>query len=395
MNKSLFRNDLVWFIYINFFLYQLPFVRIDFIPMTYLILLVIAVLNIKYFSFKINYLNLIFLILILIYSISFINSLNIQEGFEKLVVLFMYYIVFYNLLITKYNNIYIKQIIKHFSIVAVIYIIILFFTKDNYINYNGLNGFYMNRHNLAVMLALIFMFLYSYIKINKPKNIIVLFIYGLLVLDLYLLFLANGRAGFFAIAIYLLFYYIFNFGIARSLMLTIAIMGIFYFIITMNLIEELTLFVEWSINRGMSGRDIIQNGLVNFQTNDNIIFTIFGYGIGSIYAVRDVIPELSTFSTSITDAGSFFVIMFERGFLGITIFSIFISTYLYSLYNLYKLKNSNIPFLIIPLSLIFMFSDSHFVGYSSLETILLYSIIAITFNIYYKEKNEENTNTYR
>jgi hypothetical protein len=314
--------------------------------------------------------------------ISIFYTTDFIFGIKALIILSIIVYSFFFLFKPLYNEKNIQLLIIIIAIINIIYLLLQFINIENNYNHNGLIfvGMEGNRHNLSLHVAFSIMILFNlfyHISSYIIKFLSIIFIF----FSFYILFLSFGRAGILILFIYffiilisflnsvkLLYKYIF------IVFLTIVIVSVMYFYLQVE-----NNLISWSLERGLTGRDIIQNKLLNLL-NSNPISWFTGFGIGSIDGyVLSAFPN--KVGMSIKDAGNVYSLLIQYGTIGLVLYGTFIIYYIKSLFIIFKNKYKYRYFLLIPLPFLFLPSDSLLIGYSHIITIMMYLIISICFKV--------------
>ncbi len=276
----------------------------------------------------------------------------------------------------------ITLLIKSFSLLCVVYVIISFFTlsilRDWEGAYIGLSG---NRHNSSFLLGL--MALINIVNlVNFRALLFKLLSLSLFFLCNYIIFETTARIGYFLQIVFLIFfipYFIVSSSkLVKSLIIFFLVCS-FIFLLSLDSVQE---YIIFSIERGATGRNEINEVLLDFLSFHGGLFYLFGFGFGSLEHYS-LLSKLF-----IRDANNIIAALFTLGGLGvwlyILIFYKMIRFYFSNLFCLEKIIYSTFFFAIFLIP-----SETTWFNFNYVYTFFMYFFYFIAFkddNYVYKKR---------
>lgn len=338
-------------------------------------------LNIKYFfSFKFSK-NLYIFIIIFLYSLlSIFYSMDKIEAIKRNVSLGLM-IVFLWLVYKQLSMNYILKFIKHASLLGVVYIMLNLIFFNHFLDYKEeFIGFVKNRHNISIILGFYFIMIYVYSRLVS-SSIVKLILYFSLIIDLYLIIMSYGRIGLYVIFVYLLSNYLIYF---KKLNIFFKLILIFLFVFVSIILINFLLdnsYIEYIINRGMTGRDLLSSTIINYFYNYKYHLLI-GFGAGSLKVISHIVNNILNHHFAIRDINNFVSILIIYGYTGFILFLYIFVKYFLMITFFIKKNTKYIMLFLIPLPFILDISESNWINFNNFLTIVMYVFIVFTYKSY-------------
>jgi len=267
---------------------------------------------------------------------------------------------------------HVVEFVRHAFILGVLYMIVNQYYYDQLLNYKGwFFGFLENRHNVSLLLAMYFILIVSYVLINKSFFLYVVSLPPLLI-ALYLIFNSYARIGLFYIFTYLAFWGLIKFWsyrVWRKVLFVIFFAAIAFF--ALHFFEE-TGYLNYALDRGLSGRDIITAALISYML-EYPYHLIMGFGAGSLEVIGHTLIDAST-----RDTNNVVGVVFEYGVIGLSLFLMFFFVYFAKLIKHIRCKTNNFHLMLIPLPVLLSVSEVTWINFNSIDTVIMYIFMVYT-----------------
>lgn len=400
--KRYYFNEIVIFFYLNLFFLQLPFFKIEYkVAFNYILLGLLFIINIK--GIKLNDLvslfknNFFIVVIFNMYLISLIQTEDIVNGTQHFIASSTIISLFFILIYKKIDSFYIKSILFHSYFIGFVYLFFtLFFSQFN-IYRNPISKVLVNflgTSSIPIIIGLyVMLIISSFSFLNKRK--IGYFILIFIPIAFYILFETQTRVGIyivFSYCFFIIFFELISFRKIKKIIYILLLLILFLIIVYYGFIYlyKYTDFINYIVSKGSSGR-LLMLGLMIEDLHNNSSF-LFGMGIGT---TEKYLPNKFLFDFPSKDNSSLFIILYEFGIIGITVWTLFILTYIWKLVLIYKKEPSTIKyFFTIPLVFILLPSNAVLFQYSLLESSITYFIIAATFKYHGELKRKTNGSYY-
>lgn len=372
-------NYLVVFLYYSFlfehFRFSLP------VPYVLPLFILMVFLNIRYLlRFRVEKTLFIFLIFFFYSLLSLFYSLDKVEAMQRNISLGLM-IAFLMIIYKQLEKQYIVVFLKHATILGVIYILLNFIMYDSLLDYKGqLEGLTGNRHNSSILFGLYFIIIFVYSNFVSLRTKVILYL--VLLVDIYLIFMTFGRIGLYFIGLFFIFYGVYRFKETRHISKIFIIVVIIVAAVYLTPVLLDNVFIQYMIERGLTGRDIISSSLIDaYLKNTYVTFT--GFGAGSLEDIGRVIFEYLGIHGTVRDTNNFVAILIEYGLIGVFIFCYIFIKYFYCLFYLFRAKCFDCYFIgIIPVGLVLNISESNWINFNSFSTILMFVFVLFVFKQY-------------
>ncbi|WP_339386216.1 hypothetical protein [Vibrio caribbeanicus] len=380
MNVKMKSSKLLFiFLFISFFSQQTQIVPIHFQYVT--IFFIAASILHSNKLFRVNHdAYIIFFLVVTSFSvfISLDKTLSLVRFVTlSTVVVFLFYIVDF-----KRENIDRLLLILFFA--SSVYTFISFLNIDQLKDYKGeFEGYIGNRYNISALLGVYFILSFALVIEVKRFGLTLLFIFISLI-GLYLIYQSYSRVGFFYIGLYGLCVasiFFIRLGTFTRVLLSFFVVCLTPFAIIYLVSNDYAAYVNdyavYAIERGMTGRDVIANVLLEHMQN-NMYSVFLGFGPGSLESIAPGILHRA----SPRDVNNIVGVIFEYGVLGLLAFLALFLRYFYQLYRLSTVEGVSYAYLCIPIPIMLSVSEVSWLNFNTFPTLIMFLFMSYTSHVY-------------
>lgn len=386
--RDKYLNPILLFWFLKFF-FDMFYLQKGFTILITIFALLLLVFSIKSNKIKFNFVDLLVVIMIVLFTLSFFKSTSYYIDYLKIISSFILY--FLGRLYFINDEKVSKTITRSLFIVFIINLIICLIGEGSLIwgNSNTLKGVYYFKTDFAAMLAAFLVFwLWNYKKSKLIKSIVVFIILGLILL-------ANARIYYLIVSLILVVYFLYKknikiFSIKTGAILLISIIMV---IMGIQLMSNLSFFKEKKLisldisslddllNTGNTqGRNVVWDVLINNFNNQDLVTRTFGAGL-SFYEDYGY--------KGFTEHSTYIKVLLNTGYVGIMIFSLFIINLFRNIVKIKNKKTMHITFLLILTFLIAGISSPTILYVNTSWLPLFYSGVCVSY-AKLSEKGEYN-----
>jgi len=365
-------NLLLYFVIISFLSQQTQIVPVHVQYVTFFFIITSVLFANK--VFKMNH-NIYVLLFVVITSLSIFVSFDKQLSLVRFVTLtamisFLFYVVDF-----ERNNL--EKLLKFLFFASSIYIVVSFLNMEYLKDYKGeFEGYIRNRYNISALFGVYFIL--GLAMVVQVKRIWLTFCFLIVsTISIYLIFISYSRVGFFYIGLYVLsligIYILRSSNFKRFFALVV-----FFTLLVVAFFELKSIgYIEYAIERGVTGRDVIADILLNHMYN-NTYSLVLGFGPGSLESIAPNILH----RVSPRDVNNIVGVLFEYGLLGLLAFFTLFLRYFYQLYKLCRLEGVSYSYLCIPIPIIFSVSEVSWLNFNTFPTLVMFLFMSYTYYVY-------------
>ncbi|WP_045374106.1 hypothetical protein, partial [Vibrio campbellii] len=289
---------------------------INYIIFTPLLLITVTSYNIRTFPREIG-----FLLSVLIVSAMGVFYAPDKASFAKqwlslLILCYTCLVVYLNL-----SKIDWAKLLELMFWVGAIYTLLSFVSVNKLVDYTGAYvGISENRHNTSLAIGFLSVSSFAMLKLNR-SSVIRFFGLAIIAINQYLIYVTTARVGYFLeftfILMLLPYYMIRKSSAIKNILLVAIAITVCVYVLYAGLGDELSVYLEKSIDRGSTGRGEINSALLYELISNGPLFILNGFGIGALEANANLTEHFIRDSTNVVAT------MFTIGIIGLFFYVIF------------------------------------------------------------------------